>query len=114
MGRRPGSYPEGWGTSAGVGGWTPPPIGVAGRPPDSRCFLFVCVVCVRRDLCWPLDSAFHLAHEFHRAEDPSQDSLFELMDADDAKATETQLEFPEIRNWPKRERLNQEKAALGF
>ena len=36
------------------------------------------------------------------------------MDEGDAKATETQLEFPEVRNWPKRERLKQEKAALGF
>ena len=36
------------------------------------------------------------------------------MDEGDAKATETKLEFPEVRNWPKRERLKQEKAALGF
>ena len=68
----------------------------------------------RSQLFAALDSAFHLAQEFQRAEDPSQDSLFGLMDAGDAKATETQLEFPEVRTWPKRERLNQEKAALGF
>jgi len=36
------------------------------------------------------------------------------MDAGDAKATETQLEFSKVRSWPKRERLNQEKASLGF
>ena len=35
-------------------------------------------------------------------------------DDGDAEATETQLEFPEVRNWPKRERLKQEKVALGF
>ena len=68
----------------------------------------------RSQLFAAIDSAFHLAQEFHRAEEPSQDSLFELMDAGDAEATETQLVFPEVRNWPKRERLNQEKTALGF
>tara|TARA_B100001079_G_scaffold115637_1_gene99450 strand:- start:5264 stop:7024 length:1761 start_codon:yes stop_codon:yes gene_type:complete len=68
----------------------------------------------RAQLFAVLDSAFHLAQEFQRAEEPSQDSFFSLMDAGDAEATETQLEFPEVRNWPKRERLKQEKAALGF
>jgi len=68
----------------------------------------------RAQLFAVLDSAFHLAQEFQRAEEPSQDSFFSLMDSGDAEATETQLEFPEIRNWPKRERLKQEKAALGF
>ncbi|MBC8259151.1 MAG: DNA polymerase III subunit alpha [SAR324 cluster bacterium] len=68
----------------------------------------------RAQLFSTLESAFHLAQEFRRAEDPAQDSLFGLMDAGDAEATETQLEFPEVRNWPKKERLNQEKAALGF
>ena len=68
----------------------------------------------RSELFASIDNAFHLAQEFQRADEPSQDSLFELMDAADAKATETQLEFPKVRNWPKRERLNQEKAALGF
>ena len=68
----------------------------------------------RAQLFAALDAAFHLAQEFQRAEEPSQDSFFDLMDEGDAKATETQLEFPEVRNWPKRERLKQEKAALGF
>ena len=68
----------------------------------------------RAQLFAALDAAFHLAQEFPRAEEPSQDSFFDLMDEGDAKATETQLEFPEVRNWPKRERLKQEKAALGF
>ena len=68
----------------------------------------------RAQLFAALDAAFHLAQEFQRAEEPSQDSFFDLLDEGDAKATETQLEFPEVRNWPKRERLKQEKAALGF
>ena len=68
----------------------------------------------RAQLFAALDAAFHLAQEFQLAEEPSQDSFFDLMDEGDAKATETQLEFPEVRNWPKRERLKQEKAALGF
>ena len=68
----------------------------------------------RAQLFAALDAAFHLAQEFQRAEEPSQDSFFDLMNEGDAKATETQLEFPEVRNWPKRERLKQEKAALGF
>ena len=68
----------------------------------------------RAQLAAALDSAFHLAQEFQRAEDKSQTSLFELLDSSDVKATETRLDFPEIKNWPKRERLNQEKAALGF
>ena len=40
--------------------------------------------------------------------------MFELLDSSDVKATETKLKFPDVRNWPKRERLNQEKTALGF
>jgi DNA polymerase-3 subunit alpha len=68
----------------------------------------------RAQLFAALDAAFHLAQEFQRAEEPSQDSLFSLMDEGDAEATETQLEFMEVKNWPKRERLKQEKAALGF
>ncbi len=68
----------------------------------------------RAQLFAALENAFHLAQEFQLAEDPSQESLFELMDDGDAEATETQLEFPEVRNWPKRERLKQEKLALGF
>jgi DNA polymerase-3 subunit alpha len=68
----------------------------------------------RAQLSAVLDNAFHLAQEFQRAEESSQDSFFSLMDAGDAAATETQLEFPEVRNLAKRERLQQEKAALGF
>ena len=68
----------------------------------------------RAQLAAAMDGAFHLAQEFQRAEDASQTSLFELLDSSDVKATETRLEFPQVRNWPKRERLNQEKAALGF
>ncbi len=68
----------------------------------------------RAQLTAALDSAFHLAQEFQRAEDDSQTSLFELLDSSDVKATETRLDFPEVKNWPKKERLNQEKAALGF
>ena len=36
------------------------------------------------------------------------------MDAGDAEATETKLDLPQVRDWPKRERLKQEKIALGF
>jgi len=68
----------------------------------------------RAQLAAAMDGAFHLAQEFQRAEDASQTSLFELLDSSDVKATETRLEFPQVKNWPKRERLNQEKAALGF
>ena len=68
----------------------------------------------RAQLSAVLDNAFHLAQEFQRAEESSQDSFFSLMDAGDAAATETKLEFPEVRNLAKRERLQQEKAALGF
>ena len=68
----------------------------------------------RAQLTAALDGAFHLAQEFQRAEDESQTSLFELLDSSDVKATETTLEYPELKNWPKKERLNQEKAALGF
>jgi len=68
----------------------------------------------RAQLFATLENAFHLAQEFQLADDPSQETLFQLMDDGDAEATETQLEFPEVRNWPKRERLKQEKLALGF
>jgi len=68
----------------------------------------------RAQLVAAMDGAFHLAQEFQRAEDESQTSLFELLDSNDVKATETRLEFPHVKNWPKRERLNQEKASLGF
>jgi len=79
-----------------------------------KCGAFDSIHENRAQLFAVLDNALHLAQEFQRAEEPSQDSLFSLMDAGDAKATETQLEFPEVRNWSKRERLKQEKAALGF
>jgi len=68
----------------------------------------------RAQLFSALDSAFHLAQEFQNSNDPSQETLFQLMDEEDAKATETKLDLPEVRNWPKRERLKQEKIALGF
>jgi len=68
----------------------------------------------RAQLFATLETAFHLAQEFQVAEDPSQETFFQLMDAGDAEATETKLEFPNVREWPKRERLKQEKIALGF
>ncbi|PQM55544.1 MAG: DNA polymerase III subunit alpha [Deltaproteobacteria bacterium] len=79
-----------------------------------KCGAFDSIHDNRAQLFAVLEKALHLAQEFQRAEEPSQDSLFSLMDAGDAKATETQLEFPEVRNWSKRERLKQEKSALGF
>ena len=79
-----------------------------------KCGAFDSIHENRAQLFAVLDKAIHLAQEFQRAEDASQTSLFELMDSSDVKATETSLEFPQVRNWPKRERLNQEKDALGF
>ena len=67
----------------------------------------------RAQLFAVIETAFHLAQEFQIADDPSQESLFQLMDSEDVKATETLLEFPEVRNWSKRERLKLEKMALG-
>jgi DNA polymerase-3 subunit alpha len=61
-----------------------------------------------------LDHAIHLAQEFQRAEDGSQQSLFDLMDESEARQTETQLELPKIRDWSLKERLRLEKEALGF
>jgi len=68
----------------------------------------------RAQLFASLEDSFYLAQEFQRAEEPNQESFFPLMDMGDAEATETQLEFHEVRNWPKRECLKQEKMALGF
>ena len=61
-----------------------------------------------------LDHAIHLAQEFQRAEDGSQQSLFDLMDESEARQTETQLELPDIRDWSLKERLRLEKESLGF
>ncbi len=63
-----------------------------------KCGAFDSIHDNRAQLFAVLEKALHLAQEFKRAEEPSQDSLFSLMDAGDAKATETQLEFPEVRN----------------
>ena len=68
----------------------------------------------RAQLFDALETAFHLAQEFQLAEDPSQESFFQLMDAGEAEATETKLNLPQVRDWSKREKLKQEKIALGF
>ncbi|MFZ8993904.1 MAG: DNA polymerase III subunit alpha [bacterium] len=68
----------------------------------------------RAQLLNVLDHAIHLAQEFQRAEDGSQQSLFDLMDESEARQTETQLELPDIRDWSLKERLRLEKEALGF
>ena len=68
----------------------------------------------RAQLFATLENAFHLAQEYQLLDDPSQETFFQLMDDGDAEATETRLEYPEVRKWPKRERLKQEKIALGF
>ena len=54
----------------------------------------------RAQLFTVLDHAIHLAQEFQRAEDGSQQSLFDLMDESEARQTETQLELPDIRDLP--------------
>jgi DNA polymerase-3 subunit alpha len=68
----------------------------------------------RAQLLACLDEAIHLAQEFQRAEDASQSSLFDLMDHSEAKQTETRLVMPEVRDWRQKEKLQQEKEALGF
>ena len=68
----------------------------------------------RAQLLTALDEAIHLAQEFQRAEDQSQQSLFDLMDEAEARQTETRLVLPEIKDWPQKERLRLEKEALGF
>ena len=68
----------------------------------------------RAQLFTVLDHAIHLAQEFQRAEDGSQQSLFDLMDESEARQTETKLKLPDIRDWPLKERLRLEKEALGF
>ena len=52
-----------------------------------------------------LDHAIHLAQEFQRAEDGSQQSLFDLW-MSQRRQTETQLELPDIRDWSLKESLD--------
>ncbi|MGK5092081.1 DNA polymerase III subunit alpha [Deltaproteobacteria bacterium TL4] len=68
----------------------------------------------RAQLFETLESAVHLGQEFQRAEEPNQNSLFDLLDAEDLAQTETPLEFPDIKDWTTKERLNYEKEGLGF
>lgn len=79
-----------------------------------KCGAFDSLHTNRAQLFAVLDTAMHLAQEFQRDQDENQVSLFELMDESDARATETRLEFPELRDWSTEERLKQEKEALGF
>ncbi len=79
-----------------------------------KCGAFDSLHANRAQLFESLDDAMHLAQEFQRDQDANQVSLFELMDESDARATETRLEFPEMRDWSTEERLQQEKEALGF
>ena len=80
-----------------------------------KCGAFDSLHSNRAQLFASLDDAFHLTQEFQRANSASQQSsLFDLMDQEDVKATETKLVFPQSRNWTKKEMLNHEKEAIGF
>ncbi len=68
----------------------------------------------RAQLLEILEEAVHIGLEFQRAEDSLQNSLFDLLSKEDAKETETQIEFRDIKNWTTKQRLAREKEALGF
>ncbi|MEE2716869.1 MAG: DNA polymerase III subunit alpha [SAR324 cluster bacterium] len=68
----------------------------------------------RAQLMSVYEEALHLAQEHQRHHVENQHSLFELLDESEAKATETRLEFPDLKEWRMQEKLRHEKAALGF
>ena len=68
----------------------------------------------RAQLLLVLDEAIHLGQEFQKADDPMQNSLFDLLSEEESKNTETQLNFPEMKDWTIKQRLTYEKEALGF
>ncbi|MBF0277212.1 MAG: DNA polymerase III subunit alpha [SAR324 cluster bacterium] len=68
----------------------------------------------RAQLLEVLEETVHIGLEFQRAEDPLQNSLFDLLSKEEAQNTETQIEFPEVKDWPTKQRLACEKEALGF
>ncbi len=61
-----------------------------------------------------LEEAIYIGQEFQRAEDPSQNSLFDLLSEEDAKSTETNLPMPDLKDWNVKQRLAYEKECLGF
>ncbi len=79
-----------------------------------HCGAFDSIESNRARLDAVLEEALHLAQEHQRSESTGQQTLFELMAEEDAKATETVLRFPEIRDWRHHHRLKQEKESLGF
>ena len=68
----------------------------------------------RAQLLHVLDDAIHLGQEFQRADDPLQNSLFDLLSEEESKNTETQLNFPDVKDWSTKQRFAYEKEALGF
>ncbi|MBF0350496.1 MAG: DNA polymerase III subunit alpha [SAR324 cluster bacterium] len=79
-----------------------------------KCGAFDSLHSNRAQLFESLEEAVHLGQEFQREADPYQNSLFDLLSAEDVKNTETPLVFKDIRDWPNKERLRLEKEALGF
>ena len=79
-----------------------------------KCGAFDSIQQNRAQLFQVLDKALHLAQEFQKSVDETQISLFDLMETNEVKKTETQLEMPVIRDWSKKERLKLEKESLGF
>ncbi len=79
-----------------------------------KCGAFDSLNSNRSQLFEVLEEAIHLGQEFQRAEDPSQNSLFNLLSEEDAKSTETTLQLPDTKPWNMKQQLAYEKESLGF
>ena len=79
-----------------------------------KCGAFDCLNSNRALLLLVLNEAVHLGQEFQRAHQPLQNSLFDLLSEEESKNTETQLKFPDVKDWTTKQRLAYEKEALGF
>ena len=78
-----------------------------------QCGAFDSIHSNRAQLMAVYEEALHLAQEHQRNHIENQHSLFELLDESEVKATETHLEFPDLKEWRMQEKLKNEKAALG-
>ena len=79
-----------------------------------KCGAFDSLNSNRAQLLQVLDEAIHLGQEFQKADDPMQNSLFDLLSEEESKITETQLNFPDMKDWTIKQKLACEKEALGF
>ena len=80
----------------------------------AHCGAFDSMQTNRAKLDAVLDEALHLAQAHQQGQQSGQHSLFELMDENEVKSTETQLIYPELRDWKHHQRLKLEKDSLGF